>query len=67
MKPKLKIIKKEIKTPCYCCNKSLYGKTSCRKNCPACKGTGQYIEYIYHHIYTGKNGKKYCIDGDTLK
>ena len=24
-------------------------------------------ETIYYHIYVGKDGKKYCIDGDTLK
>lgn len=65
--PKLKVIKKIIKTPCYCCNEGLYGKAKPQKGCPSCKGTGKYPETFYYHIYTGKDGKRYCIDGDSIK
>jgi len=63
----LKIIKKVIKYPCYCCKKSIKGETVPRKNCRACDGTGLFKENFYYHIYIGKDGKKYCIDGDSVK
>jgi hypothetical protein len=59
---KLKVIKKIIKTPCYCCNEGLYGNARPRKSCPACKGTGKYPETFYYHIYKGQ-----CFTGDTIK
>ena len=59
---KLKIIKKIIKTPCYCCNEGLYGKATPRKNCSVCKGTGKYREYHYTIIYN-----KQAFDMDTIK
>ena len=43
MMNKLKVIKKVIKQSCYCCTKSLYGKTKPRKNCKACNGTKVHI------------------------
>lgn len=64
---KFKVIRKIIKTPCYCCTESLYGQARPPKNCPACRDTGKYPETFYYHIYMGKDGKKYCIDGDTVK
>jgi Zn finger protein HypA/HybF involved in hydrogenase expression len=66
-KNKLEVIKKRVTSPCYCCNKGLYGKARPRKNCPSCKGTGLYVENHYYHIVTNKKGQKYCIDGDTIK
>jgi DnaJ-class molecular chaperone len=63
----MKIIKKEVKTPCYCCNLSTRGKTTLRNKCKACNGTGQYTETHYQHIIMTKSGKQYCIDGDTIK
>lgn len=64
---KLTVIKKIIKTPCYCCNEGLYGKAKPRKNCRECKGTGRYPETFYYHIYRDKKGNKYCFSGDTIK
>ena len=64
---KLKVIKKIIKTLCYCCNEGLYGKARPRKNCPACKGSGKYPETFYYHIYKNKKGQLIAIDGDTIK
>ena len=63
----MKIIKKILKYPCYCCKKSIRGKTVKQENCKACNGTGIFIDEIYYHIYTDKNGKQYAIDGDTRK
>jgi hypothetical protein len=63
---KLKIIKKVLKYPCYCCRQSIRGKTISRKDCKACKGTGFFNDEIFFHIFE-KNGKKYCIEGDTIK
>ena len=60
MSKKLEVIKKLIPSPCYIC----HGKD---KNCKSCNGTGFYVESLYYHICKGKNGKKYAIDGDTLK
>jgi hypothetical protein len=64
---KLEIIRKLATSPCYCCNKSIKGKTIPRKNCKICNGTGIYVENFYYHIIIGKDGKKYCIEGDTIK
>ena len=63
----LKVIKKIVKTPCYCCNEGLYGKARPRKSCPSCKGTGKYPESIYYHNYKDKTGQLICFCGDTLK
>jgi hypothetical protein len=54
----MKIIKKDIKQTCWVCK---------GKKCSACHNTGVWKERIYYHIYKGKDGKEYCIDGDTLK
>jgi len=59
---KLEVIKKIIKTPCYCCSISQYGKTIPRKNCKTCNGTGIYKENYYIHIVG-----KYAFGGDTIK
>jgi len=64
--PKLEVIKKVVKTPCYCCNEGRYGNARPRKNCPECKGTGKYSETMYYHIVT-INGQKMCFSGDTIK
>lgn len=37
--------------------KKVTGKSSIKKS----------KETIYYHVYVGKDGKKYAIDGDTLK
>jgi len=58
---KLKVIKKIIKTSCYCCS-SVGGKPIPQKECNTCNGTGIYKDYHYIFI-TGK----YAIDSDTLK
>ena len=64
-KRKLEVVKKVVKTPCYVCSE-IGGKPTKRSKCKICKGTGKYKEYIYYHIYTAKNGQKYCIDKDTI-
>lgn len=63
----MKIIKKTLKYPCYCCKKSVRGKTVKRKNCKACNGTGKFNDEVYYHIITDKNGKQYAFLGDTIK
>ena len=63
---KNKIIRKKLSYPCYCCRKSPRGKTANRKTCKACNGTGFFKDDIFYFIYTGKDGKKYCIDSDNL-
>jgi len=54
----LKVEKKTKKTTCWVCKGA---------KCKACHNTGKWEESIYYHYYTGKDGKKYCIDGDTIK
>jgi hypothetical protein len=54
----IKITKKTQKSTCWACK---------GKGCKVCHFTGMWNEDIYYHIYTGKDGKKYCIDGDTIK
>jgi DnaJ-class molecular chaperone len=46
-----KIIKKVLEYPCYCCNKSIKGKTIPKKNCKACNGTGFFKDEINYIIY----------------
>jgi DnaJ-class molecular chaperone len=58
---KLKIIKKVIKSPCYCCS-VIGGNPVPQKECKTCNGTGIYKENFYYHIINGQ-----CIDGDTIK
>jgi len=58
----MKIIKKELKYPCYCCRKSIRGKTKLRKKCKTCNGTGYFTDEIYYHIFDNQ-----CISGDNLK
>jgi hypothetical protein len=55
---KLKVIKKIMKAVCWVCKGA---------KCKACHYTGMWEESIYYHIYTGKDGKKYCFDADTIK
>lgn len=57
---KVKIDKKTITQDCHWCN----GKGI---QCMKCAGTGRTEESIYYHTYKGKDGKMYCIDGDTAK
>jgi len=63
----MKVIKKVLKYPCYCCKRSIRGKTIERKLCKTCHGTGIFTDEIYYHIITDKNGNKYCFDGDSVK
>jgi len=58
----LKIIKKKFKYPCYCCKKSIRGKTVKKGTCKACGGSGFFKDEIYYHIVNG-----IAYDGDTLK
>jgi len=55
---KLKVIKKIMKTTCWVCK---------GEKCEPCHNTGEWQESIYYHTYKGKDGKQYCIDGDTIK
>ena len=61
---KFKIIRKPLKSKCYCCD----GKGWVRDHeypsitCKTCNGTGKYTENYYYFIVG-----KYCYDGDTLK
>jgi len=55
---KLEVIKKIIKQICWVCDGI---------KCEVCNNTGYWQMYIYHHIYTDNDGKKYCISGDSLK
>ena len=59
---KSEITKKVLKYPCFCCNKSIRGKTLPKKSCTQCHGTGIFLDEIYYHIVNG-----ICIDGDTSK
>lgn len=63
MKSKFKIIKKKIEYPCFVCNPKGGGKKN--RKCSLCDGHGNFRDDIYYFIYE-KNGKKYCIDSDTL-
>ena len=56
--PNLEVIKKTIKDTCWVCK---------GKKCKACHNSGSWEESIYYHIYKGKDGKQYCIDGDSIK
>ena len=58
---KYEVIKKKLLYPCYCCKKSIRGKTKQRKTCPACKGTGFFEDVIFYHIVNG-----ICVDSDNL-
>ena len=62
MKNKVEIIKKVLKYPCYCCKKSIRGKTVKQKKCKVCKGTGFFTDEIYYFIING-----IAVDGDTMK
>lgn len=69
--------KKVVKRKCKKCEglgiinikeKSLKDKVIVEgKYCKQCGGTGTFEDYTYLHYYKGKDGKKYCIDGETLK
>ena len=63
----LKVIKKTLKYPCYCCRQSIRGETIPRKDCKVCDGTGKFKDEIYYHIVTDRKGNKYCFDADTIK
>jgi len=56
-----KVIKKELKYSCYCCNPSIRGEIVIRKNCQVCNGSGFFKDEIYYHIANG-----ICIDSDNL-
>ena len=47
-----------MKTTCWVCK---------GEKCEPCHNTGEWQESIYYHTYKGKDGKQYCIDGDTIK
>jgi DnaJ-class molecular chaperone len=60
-RPKVKVICKKVKTPCYCCDK--VGGIPCKRSiCKVCHGTGQYTEKHYIMI-VGKT----AYDMDTIK
>ena len=61
-----RVIVKRIENPCYCCS-SIGGQPTKQNDCKVCRGTGIYVENHYYHIYKTKDGKEYCLDGDTLK
>ena len=63
----MKTIRKILKYVCFCCNKSISGKTAKKSSCPACNNTGYFVDDVIYHFYKDKNGKEYCIDGDTGK
>ena len=63
----MKVIKKTLKYPCYCCITSTRGKNTKKKTCYACNGTGMFTDEMYYLVYTDKNGQEWCLDGDTLK
>lgn len=53
----MEIIRNEDVQICWACD---------GKGCSTCNNTGKWIETTYYHIIE-KNGKKYAIDGDTIK
>ena len=59
MKPKVKVIVKKLKYPCYVCNPK--GKKIVKSNCEFCNGKGQYIDKHYYYIVGNV-----CYDKDTL-
>lgn len=63
----MKIKKVVVKTPCYCCNKSVNGEKVKRARCTACGGDGKYKETQYYHIIKTKDGKQIAFQGDTIK
>lgn len=58
----MKITKKKLNYSCYCCNKSIRGKTKKRETCPDCNAKGRFKDEIYYHFFGNQ-----CIIGDTLK
>ena len=62
---KLKVIKKVIKNPCYCCS-VIGGNPTPQKKCKTCKGSGFYKENYYTFITTNSKGHRFAIDSDTL-
>jgi len=62
----MKVIRKIVKTSCYCCDK-IGGTPTPRSKCKVCNGSGKYKETDYYHIVTDKNGNQYCFDGDSIK
>ena len=61
----MKRIKKDLKYPCYCCNKSTRGKTNNKKTCPVCKGTGFFKDEVFYTVITTKDHKQVCVDSDN--
>lgn len=61
----MKQIKKVLKYPCFCCAKSIRGKTKNKSTCPDCKGTGFFNDEVYYTIITTKEGKQICVDSDN--
>jgi hypothetical protein len=55
---KIKIFKTILKDECWVCG---------GKKCPACHNTGYWETSIFYHVFKGKDGKEYCIDGDSIK
>jgi len=62
---KLKVIKKIIKSSCYCCS-TIGGRPIPQKECKTCDGTGFYKENYYTFITTNSKGQRFAIDSDTL-
>ncbi len=65
--PKLTIIKKELRYPCFVCRKSPRGEVVKQSQCPACGGDSLFKDEIYYHIVEKKNHQKIAFDADTLK
>ena len=63
----MKVIKKVLEYPCYCCITSTRGKNTKKKTCYACNGTGIFLDEVYYVIYKDKQGNQFAIDMDTLK
>ena len=59
---KVEVIKKIRNQMCGRCHKTINGKTSKRKGCCSCNGTGNIKDYHYIMIVG-----KYAYDMDTLK
>jgi hypothetical protein len=61
----VKVITKNVKTPCYCCDN--IGGTPCKRSkCKICKGTGKYTEKHYIMII-GKGKNRIAYGMDTVK
>lgn len=60
MKPKVKVIKKILESPCTC---TCPNNSDPKKDCTSCGGSGVYLDTHYFMIINNR----ICYDMDTIK